>query len=240
MFGCGKRANTIGLTVHNRIPSLAIPVVIQDGRFMRVYRLTWRGALTPIFISLLFAIAWVEHTTLLRGAATWWVISDSLDEPADAIVVLGGGYGTRAGAAADLYKRDLGKRILIVNPEIEKPEIWPTPQDRTFAELHKLGVPTASLVNLRNGVSNTYEEALSVLDWAMANGAKNVIVPTECFHTRRVRWIFAKELAAAGINVKVYAINQPFYSPEDWWRHKEGWAAFLSEILKYLFYRVKY
>jgi uncharacterized SAM-binding protein YcdF (DUF218 family) len=182
----------------------------------------------------------VEDAFLLRGVATWWVVSDALDEPADAIVVLGGGFETRPDGAADLYKRGLAKLVLVVNSENGKLEMLPTLQDLTLAKLNRLGVPTASLVKLRNGTSNTYEEACSVLDWTKATGAKGVIVPTDLFHTRRVHLIFTKELGAAGINVKIQAINRFNYFQDDWWRHKDGLSAFLSEILKYLFYRVKY
>jgi uncharacterized SAM-binding protein YcdF (DUF218 family) len=214
--------------------------IIEDVRSMKLFRRTWRSTLALIVLSSLFIVAWAEHATLLRGAASWWVVSDDLSKPADAIVVLGGGIETRPRAAAELYKRGLGRRIVVVNPQDGEPQIGPTLYDRTFAEMQKLGADTAAIVALRTGVSNTYEEARSVLDWAKTNRAKAVVVPTDLFHTRRVNWIFTKELSSAGVVVKVQAINQPNYSADNWWQHKEGRRAFLTEILKYLFYRVRY
>jgi len=207
---------------------------------MKVFRLILRVAAALIFLYSLFVVAWVGHKTLLRDAATWWVVSDDLDETADAIVVLGGGFETRLGAAAELYKRGLGKLVLVVNPQNGQPEKSPTLQDRTFTKIHELGVPAASIVNLKDGVASTYEEARSVLGWVRISRARTVIVPTDLFHTRRVSWIFAKELKAADASVKVQAIKQPNYSSDNWWQHKDGRDAFLSEIIKYLFYRVKY
>jgi uncharacterized SAM-binding protein YcdF (DUF218 family) len=95
-------------------------------------------------------------------------------------------------------------------------------------------------VNLSDKASNTYEEARSVSKWVNANAVKNIIVPTDIFHTRRVQWIFDKELNALGVNVSIYAIKQEKYSLDDWWSYKEGRVAFSSEVFKYLFYRIRY
>jgi len=207
---------------------------------MKASRLTWRGALTLILFLSFFTTVGVQYKVLLRDLANFWVVSDNLNKPADAIVVLGGNLETRPRAAADLYLRGMGKLILIVNPQNGGQEMGPTMQDRAFAEVHKLGVPTASIVSLRDGVSNTYEEARSILGWAKTNNAKTIIVPTDLFHTRRVSWIFGKELDEAGIGVNVQAIKQPNYTRANWWQNMDGRAAFISEILKYLFYRVRY
>src|SRR5579872_4124254 len=136
---------------------------------MTAFRITLRRALAAILISLLLAAVWAEHVKLLREAATWWVVSDQLEVPSDAIVVLGGGFETRPEAAADLYKRGLAKRILVTNPDEGESAIGPTVQDQTFAKLQKLGVPTTSIINLKNAAPNTYKEARSVLVWATAN-----------------------------------------------------------------------
>jgi len=194
-------------------------------------RITWRRLFTPFLIFTLSAAVWVKHSTLLRDTATWWVVSDSLNEPADAIVVLGGGLNTRPDAAAGLYKLGLGKRILIVDTD---------ESDRTFAKLNKLGITPDSLIKLKSPVWNTYQEARSTLDWAKANGAMSIIVPTELFHTRRVRWVFRKELGSAGIDVKIYAIDELAYSSTNWWHYEDGWITFSKELAKYLFYRARY
>jgi hypothetical protein len=57
--------------------------------------------------------------SLLRGLASRWIVSDSLDQ-ADAIVVLGGGLDIRPSAAAELYKRGTAQQILVVKAETDK------------------------------------------------------------------------------------------------------------------------
>jgi len=223
----GSKRPKYDFTVHNAPHDASVGS--RYGRFISVIRLTRRRISILTFIVLLLTFGLAKHAALLRGAASWWVVSDCLNESADAIVVLGGGFETRPDAAADLYKRGLGNRIIVVDSE-----------NPTFEKLQKLGVPTAFLIKLGSDASSTYEEAFSVLNWAETNGAKDIVVPTDFFHTRRVRWIFSKVFGATGIRVKVIAINQLNYSKDDWWQYKKGWTAFQTEIIKYLFYRVKY
>lgn len=60
------------------------------------------------------------------------------------------------------------------------------------------------------------------------------------FPTRRVRWIVERELGAVGVRVMVDALIPREYAITDWWRHEEGLTAFQNEVIKYLFYRIKY
>lgn len=205
----------------------------------------WRdrpGKSTLFAASIVVAIGsvWAAHGPILRGAAYWWVTSDQIIVPADAVIVLGGGFETRPRAAADIFKRGYAKQVLVVNAEIERQRSWLITHDRTFGLLQELGVPAASLASLDGNAQNTYEEARLTLGWVKANGAHKLIIPTELFHTRRARWIFARVLRTENATVDVEAIGQNEYSREDWWLHREGWTAFSSEILKYLMYRIRY
>src|SRR5262249_34082976 len=151
------------------------------------------------FVVLVIAGAWTARASILRGLADWWVISDPLDR-ADGVVVLGGRSDVRPFAAADLYKRGFAPRILIAN-------VRRYPLEAQL--LLKLGVPPEAIVEFGNDVSSTYEEARAVLDWAKSSGAKSVIIPTELFPTRRVRWTFRHEVAPAGVRIIVHAIIKP-------------------------------
>lgn len=208
---------------------------------MRYFRATWKAALFTVSIfMLLLAGVWAAHVSILRSAASWWVVSDQITAPADAVVVLGGGFEIRPRAAADIFNRGYARRVLVVNPEIDRQRWWLLAHERTFLLLQKLGVPAASLVDLGGDAKNTYEEARLVLDWARASGAHKIVVPTDLFHTRRTRWTFAKVLSDVNVAVEVEPINPKDYSQNDWWLHKDGLTAFLSEIPKYLMYRIRY
>ena len=67
-----------------------------------------------------------------------------------------------------------------------------------------------------------------------------MLIPTDIFHTRRVRWLFRKQLRHTGVQVLVEAVPVREYQQQDWWRHEQGLVAFQNEVLKSLYYHLKY
>src|SRR3974377_413787 len=85
---------------------------------------------------------WIERSALLRGMAKAWVVSDSITS-SDVAVVLGGGLDTRPFAAAELYKEQLVRKVLIsasITKRVPK-GIAPTDVQSTILVLKKLGLP---------------------------------------------------------------------------------------------------
>ncbi len=185
---------------------------------------------------------WLARDEILRSLARAWTVSDPV-VAADAVAVLGGGLETRPFAAADLYKRGVAKRILLAGVRLsptEKLAILPSHVELNRTVLLKLGVPREAIGTFGSDVSNTFEEARALIQWGKENGAKDIIVPTEIFSSRRVRWILDKEAAAAGVRVHVLALAPLEYGVDDWWRRGEGVVTFQNEVIKYLYYRTRY
>jgi hypothetical protein len=65
-------------------------------------------------------------------------------------------------------------------------------------------------------------------------------VPTEIFSSRRIRWVLERELAGTGTQVEVPAWDESDYNRSDWWRDERGVITFQNEIIKYIYYRLKY
>ena len=190
----------------------------------------------------LLSIFYFFRAPLLRAAANAWIINEPLVK-ADAVVVLGGGLETRPFEAARLYHQGLADKILIMNPKPSpraKLGVIPLETELTRQILVKLNVPESDLEVVGNGVSSTYDESIAVRNWIQTNGARRVIIPTDLFHTRRVRWLFHKELKPTGAQVVVDALADPQYTPADWWHREEGVVAFQNEMIKYVYYRIKY
>jgi uncharacterized SAM-binding protein YcdF (DUF218 family) len=196
---------------------------------------------------------WFERVQILRAVARAWVVSDSIT-PADAVAVLAGGVKTRPIAAADLYNRGMAKQVLISSVRPSSGEQannvplgggWQVIRcsgptcDLNRVVLLKLGVPPGAIVSFGMRVSTTYEEARALAEWTKANGIRSIIVPTDSFSTRRVRWILNKQLSSIGVRIEVQALS-PLEYIDGWWRHEDAIRSFQIEVIKYIYYRLRY
>jgi uncharacterized SAM-binding protein YcdF (DUF218 family) len=186
--------------------------------------------LAIVILAVAGLVGWLGRESLLQEAADLWVVSDPLTH-ADAIVVLGGNYQTRAPAAADLYRRGLANKVLVSQ--------W-SDCESNRAALLKLGVPASAIEAFGKTQKSTREEAIALREWAEQNAASVFVIPSEPFTARRVQWIFRREFSDRPVTIEVQPLDSPGYSPEGWWKTEQGSVAFQSEIVKYLYYRFRY
>lgn len=158
-------------------------------------------------------------------------------------MVLGGGFPRRPIEAARLYRVGLAPKVLYSDVNInqfaasgrDKPE-----PALTREVLIEQGVPESAVESIGHGVNNTYEESLAVRDWLRQTGARSVILTTDEFHTRRAHWVFGKVLRSTGAQLQVKPIVTERFTTTNWWWEKKGVVSFQTEIVKYLYYRIKY
>jgi uncharacterized SAM-binding protein YcdF (DUF218 family) len=209
----------------------------------RLLRLTIGRALLGIFALMmaLGAASWSARAPVLRTAADLWIVSDPVG-PADAVAVFGGGIDDRPFAAAEYYHRGLVKKVLVSNVRESLTEVLGVLLPHATANravLLKLGVPEAAIETFGANLANTHEEALALRDWAVRTGAHSIFVPTEIFAARRVRWTLDRVFGDGAV-IHVPALDPPEYRRDDWWRDEKGIIAFQNEVLKYVYYRLKY
>lgn len=187
-------------------------------------------------------VAWAERESVLQQICTWWAVSDTLTK-ADAIVVLGGDFDVRPFAAAELYKQHLASVVLLSNVQLGRAErlgFIPSHTELNREVLLKLAVPAAAIATFGHDLSSTQEEAAAVREWAIQSQARRIIIPTELFATRRTRWIFDRELAPIGVEVLIAAYPSDQYTTANWWQYRSGLVDFNNEVLKYLYYRIRF
>ena len=194
------------------------------------------------FVVLLTAFCFICRAPLLRGTATAWIIDDSVAH-ADAIVVLGGGLDYRPFAAARLYTNGCAKTILVTQPEVSKG----AQGGRAVPEfilardiLLRNGVPDTAIEPLGTNVTSTRDEAFALKSWAAGHHARSFVIPTDIFHTRRVRWIFQKALRGSDAEIHVVALTPHRYAKDNWWQTEDGLITFQNEVVKSLYYHLKY
>jgi uncharacterized SAM-binding protein YcdF (DUF218 family) len=190
----------------------------------------------------LAAAAWSFRGEVLKNLANAWIVQDPLSK-ADAIVVLGGGMQTRPFEAARLYHEGYAPRVLVASPELkttDKIGITAGDSEVTKQILSKQGVPDSAVVEFGVEVSSTYHEALALHSWIRKTGVKKIIIVSDPFHTRRVRWLFKKELQSAGTEILAVAAPSLKYDSTNWWQTEQGLIEFQNELIKYAYYRVNY
>jgi uncharacterized SAM-binding protein YcdF (DUF218 family) len=205
----------------------------------------WVGRLGVLLLVLtgVGAGAWLAREPLLRGAADLWIVMPRDVTQADAVAVLGGQLEVRPFAAADLYHRGLVKKVLVSSNKIDRAAVIGAIQGHTEANrrvLLKLGVPENAIQTFGEGNSSTGDEAAALREWIERHGASSIIIPTEVFAARRVRWIFDREFAGRNTSIQVLPLEPPGYTRAQWWRTPTGLIAFQNEVIKYIYYRLHY
>jgi len=200
-----------------------------------------RALAVALIVVGLAGLACAARTPLLRGAADLWIVSDPV-APADIAVVLGGGVDIRPFAAAELYHKGLVKKVLVSRVgDGRSVEIGAQPGHTEVNRqvLLKLGVPADAIETFGSLNRNTKEEALALLEWTRRHGPRAVIIPVGSFEARRVRWIFRHEFAEQPVRIEISAFNSE-YLRANWWKYDLGVLSFQNEILKFIYYRLRY
>lgn len=195
----------------------------------------------PVAIALFFGI-WV----LVAWLAGRFLIVNTPLHGADAIVVMSGSavYKERTQRAAEYYRQGLANRILLTNDNLRGE--WSSSEQRNpyFYErarnnLLLLGVPAEHVEIIPQPVTNTYDEAEVLREYAVANGLRSLLIVTSAYHSRRALWTLNRVFAGSGIEISLQTIEtgEQTPSPFTWWLHFRGWRMVVGEYVKNVYYR---
>lgn len=195
-----------------------------------------------VAVALIFGI-WV---LVAWGAARFLIVNTPLHQ-VDAIVVLSGSavYKERTRRAAEYYHQGLANRILLTNDNLRGE--WSNVEQRNpfFYErarnnLQLLGVPADRVEVIAKPVTNTYDEAEVLREYAVAHGLRSLLVVTSAYHSRRALWTLNRVFAGTGIEISLQSVEtgQQTPPPLTWWLHVRGWRMVVGEYAKNVYYRL--
>ncbi len=209
----------------------------------------WLVGLAALFGVLLVcvSVAYLARARVLTWVGSQLVHADPL-EPADALVVLGGGVSDRVIEAADLYLADYAPLVVLTRPPEPsglsvlkrrgvKVESTIERQLRYFREL---GVPESGVTVLSETVISTDQEASLVARWAQKRDLQSLIIVTSRFHTGRSHFIFDRMFRDTGITIRIHPSRFKRFDPESWWQSRQRLREGLFEFQKLIFYRLRY
>jgi len=151
-------------------------------------------------------------------------------QPADVIIVLGGGDGDRAVYAGQLYHQGLARHVIATGS--------PTGTDSGATGLVAQGVPRDAIV-LANGSQNTHEDAILSKHLMEENTWRTALLVTDPYHARRSLWTFRTEFQDGSLLVRSAPVVHSWFNADRWWTTEEGFVAVNEEYLKTFYYLVR-
>lgn len=205
-------------------------------------RQCWLVALAAVLA--VAGLLWLARVRILAAAGAFLVDSD-LAQPSGLILLLNGDLDTRPAAAAALWKQGLAPRIAIARSESSRAVqmgLVPNVTDLALAMLRREGVPREVIdeIPFPGGVTSTWDEARALKAWLPQHPVSSILIVTNAIHTRRARWIFARELRGANIRIAFFAVPDRRYSVQRWWANEHGFLGVYNEYLKLVYYRLRY
>lgn len=167
----------------------------------------------------------------LREVTEFLFVEDE-PQPADLILVLGGKHRERAEKAADLYRRGLAPRVLIVGGDARATQL----PEAEVLKHHcvELGVPEAAIWTDTRSV-RTLEHVLAATRLIEANlgweNVRRILCVSSPVHMRRARQVLARH-APGHVEVLCCPDGRQDVNRENWWTTEEGRRQVLRELEK--------
>ena len=191
----------------------------------------------------LLLVLWV----IVAGLAARLLIVNTPLTRADAIVVLSGSsvFTERTHRAAEYYRQGLGQRILLTNDNLRGE--WSSAEqrnpffyERARTKLIESGVPPDRIEVLPAPVTNTYDEAQALRDYAQSHQLRSLLVVTSAYHSRRALWTLNRVFESSGIEIGMQSVESGEQTPRPltWWLYPRGWQMVVGEYVKNVYYRV--
>ena len=150
----------------------------------------------------------------------------------DSILVLAGETDVRYMRALELYRQGYAAKIIIDVPADTKIYSW---TQLELARKYIETLPESKFIDVCpiRGLS-TRDEAREAAVCLQLAGARNLLLVTSDFHTRRALSTFRKEIPNHTFTVA--AANDPAQFGVEWWRHRQWAKTNLDEWLRLLWW----
>jgi uncharacterized SAM-binding protein YcdF (DUF218 family) len=162
------------------------------------------------------------------GALGRYLVRAEPPAHADIIVVLAGDFsGNRILTAGDLVRRGFAPKALVSGPS---GAYGMHESDLAIAFAARHGYPASYFVALPNDSRSTRDEAVEVVAALNQRHAHSVDIVTSDYHTRRAGNIYHAK--APGLEIHMVASPDLYFTPDGWWKNRDGRKTFLLEWMK--------
>lgn len=167
---------------------------------------------------------WRERDRILAALGSPLVAASPPQKADIAVVLAGDPSGHRILTAADLVKRGYAPVALVSGPGGEY-DFYEC--DLAIAFAVKRGYPASYFADLKHDARSTAEEVAVIVPELRRRNVHKVLLVTSNYHTRRAGELFRR--AAPDLTMITIAAPDEFFTPDGWWRNREGRKTFLME-----------
>jgi uncharacterized SAM-binding protein YcdF (DUF218 family) len=193
--------------------------------------------LAAVLFLILLQFVLFRHFWLVQMGS--FLIYQDRIEPADAIIVLGGGPKERVTQGIELAKNKYGDWMMFTGEDIDP--LFGA-HSHWALEAQKLavfnGIPKDKTIPITNSTSTRDDATLSKAI-CLEKHFRSLIVVSEPYHTRRAHYVFNKVYKETGIKIMVYPVQHSRYKRDGWWKYKQGYWDTNTEYQKMLYYLLK-
>ncbi len=180
----------------------------------------------PWVVAALLILAILLRARILTALGSYLVYSEA-PRKADVVFVLAGdGNGNRILKGAELVREGYAPKVIVSGP----PTYGIHECDLAIPFAERAGYPPAYFVHFEHSASSTAEESRATAALLHSMGARTVLLVTSDFHTRRAGRIFRAGIPE--IDFDVVAAKDEHFTPNGWWRDREGRKTFVIEWMK--------
>jgi hypothetical protein len=172
-------------------------------------------------VTLSIALLCVLCTTKACNRLGTWLVAADRPQPAEVIGCLNGPERIRK--SAELFNQGLAPLIILTAVRDKRPLV-----ERGVLENHILLAP---------GPDTTYQEALTVAPILKGLHCRSVLIVSDPYHLRRVRWTFGHVLIHQPVTLYFVASDLP-WDGENWGLNKKETFYVYSELSKIGYYRL--
>ena len=180
------------------------------------------------FVACAVVAATLTHSLWFRWLGEYLVRTDP-PAKADAVLVLAGDWnGDRITKGAELVRQGYAPIVLVSGP---MPIYGVNEATLAIDYAVSRGYPKAMFVPLVSKSFSTRDEANFADPELRGRGIHRVLIVTSNFHTRRAWRLFRKRLGS-DIDLRMISAQHPNFTPDGWWKNREGQKVFFFEWSK--------
>ncbi len=230
------------LNPHSSSDSLPLSLYIFRMQKIKDFWSKYKWFRRSVYLLVPLMVLFAFRNTLLVGIGDWLDAGEA-PTPTEVCFILGGNSYERGLQGVEIHKQFPSQQFIATGGnyplQIQALDTMMTEAQLTRHIMVRKGVPSEQIGMLQSAHS-TMDESEEILAYCTSNGIKNISVVSSSLHLKRVSWVFNEKFEAAGITVHYTGANAIDYDYSNWWKNEEGLIMVNNELVKLLYYAIKY